>query len=199
MEENVDHIILIKNFTKSRLIDYHVDINILLIARLEKGGIMLENKKYIALGLILLVGLMTLSCAPGNDRWDQEINPGHTAGFWTGIWHGLIIVITFIISLFTNEVGLYEISNTGWSYNLGFLIGLMISLGGVFRQSRRRPKIRKKDWDRIGDEVEEKVRTGIKAWLDETDKKEKEKEWEEIAKKVEEKIKKALKEWAEKK
>jgi hypothetical protein len=43
------------------------------------------------------------------------------------------------------------------------------------------------------------VRTGIKAWLDETDKKEKEKEWEEIAKKVEEKIKKALKEWAEKK
>ncbi|MCK5258513.1 MAG: hypothetical protein KAJ69_03255, partial [Thermoplasmatales archaeon] len=116
-----------------------------------------------------------------------------------GIWHGLIIVITFIISLFTNEVGLYEVSNTGWSYNLGFLIGLMISLGGVFRQSRRKHKIRKKDWDRIGDEVEEKVRTGIKAWLDETDKKEKEKEWEEIAKKVEEKIKKALKEWAEKK
>ncbi len=60
-------------------------------------------------------------------------------------------------------------------------------------------KIRRKEWDKIGNEVEEKVRRGIKAWLDETDKKEKEKEWEEIAKKVEEKIKKALKEWAEKK
>jgi hypothetical protein len=59
VEENIDHIILIKNFTKSRVIDYYVDIDILLIARLEKGGIMLENKKYIALGLILLVGLMT--------------------------------------------------------------------------------------------------------------------------------------------
>ncbi len=156
------------------------------------------DRQWLALGLIIVVALVSLNCAPGNDRWDQEINLGHTAGFWAGIWHGLIIVITFIISLFTNEVGLYEVSNTGWSYNLGFLIGLMISVGGLFRHSRRRHKIRRKEWDKIGNEVEEKVRKGIKAWLDETDKEEKEKEWEEIAKKVEEKIKKALKEWAEK-
>ncbi len=160
---------------------------------------MFMYKRYIMLGLILIVALISLSCAPGNARWDQEINPGHMAGFWAGIWHGVIIIITFIVSLFTNEVGLYEISNTGWSYNLGFLIGLMISLGGLFRHSRRKHKIKKKEWDRIGDEVEEKVRKGIKSWLDESKREEKDKEWEEIAVKVEEKIKRALKEWAEKK
>jgi len=76
---------------------------------------------------MLIVTFMCLSCAPGNDRWDQEINPGHKAGFWAGIWHGLIIIISFVISLFTKEVGLYEMSNTGWPYNLGFLIGLCFS------------------------------------------------------------------------
>jgi len=159
---------------------------------------MFTNKRYIAFGLILILAFASLSCAPGNDRWDQEINPGHNAGFWAGIWHGLIIIITFIVSLFTTEVGIYEVSNTGWPYNLGFLIGLIVSVGHVWRWGRWRKYRRKYEWRKIGDEVEEKVRTGIQAWLEESKKEEKEKEWEEIAKKIEEKIKKALKEWAEK-
>lgn len=154
------------------------------------------HTRYIGLGLILVVALVSLSCAPGNDRWDQEINPGHNAGFWAGIWHGLLIIITFIISLFTSEVSIYEVSNTGWSYNLGFLIGIIISIGHIWRWKKR--KTVKVEWDEIGDKVEERVRTGIKAWLAEADKEEKEKEWEEIGKKIEEKIKKALKEWVDK-
>jgi hypothetical protein len=158
---------------------------------------MFSNKKYLLPALLLIVFLVFLSCAPGNERWDQELNPGHNAGFWAGIWHGLIIVITFIISLFTNKVGIYEVSNTGWSYNLGYLIGLIVSLGGIFRHTHRKYRVKKKDWDRFGDRIEERVRKGIKSWLDETDKEKKDKEWEEIAMKIEEKIKEALKEWAE--
>ncbi len=157
---------------------------------------MFARKKYLLLGLVLIVTLVILSCAPGNERWNQEINPGHDAGFWVGIWHGLIVVITFIISLFTNEVGIYEVSNTGWSYNLGYLIGLMISLGGMFRQTRGKYRLKKKDWDRFGDRIEERVKKGIKSWLDEAEKDKKDKEWEEIAIRIEEKIKEALKEWA---
>ncbi|MEA3432824.1 MAG: hypothetical protein U9R01_09210 [candidate division WOR-3 bacterium] len=153
------------------------------------------SKRYIALGLVLVMALLSLSCAPGNERWDQEINPEQKAGFWAGVWHGLIIVITFIVSLFTKEVGLYEINNTGWPYNLGFIIGLFSSVGGGIRIGRKRRKRRKYDWDEIGDMIEERVHKGVEAWLDET---EKEKEWQEIAKKIEEKIKKNLKEWAEK-
>ena len=43
--------------------------------------------------------------------------------------------------------------------------------------------------------MEEKVRKGIKEWLDESEKKED--EWEEIAQKIEEKIKRKLRDWAE--
>jgi hypothetical protein len=94
---------------------------------------MTTHKRLLALGLILAVTFVFINCAPGNYRWDQEINPGHRAGFWAGIWHGLIIIITFIVSLFTREVGIYEINNTGWPYNLGFLIGLCFSFLAPWR------------------------------------------------------------------
>lgn len=168
-----------------------------MIRRMEKGGIMFMNRRYLALGLVFFVGLTFLSCAPGNNRWDQDINPGHEAGFWAGIWHGLIIIVTFIVSLFTKEVGVYEISNTGWPYNLGFLIGLFCSVGGGFRIARRRRRAKKREWDEIGEKVEEKVRKGLKAWLEETEKEEKEREWKKIAERIEEKIRKALKEWVQ--
>lgn len=94
---------------------------------------MSANNKYLALGLIVLFAFMFLNCAPGNERWDQEISPGNKAGFWAGLWHGLIIIILFIVSLFTKEVGIYEVNNTGWSYNLGFIIGLCFSLLAPWR------------------------------------------------------------------
>jgi hypothetical protein len=102
---------------------------------------MFTRKQYLLIGLILLVTLTLLSCAPGNYRWNQEINPGQKAGFWAGIWHGIIIIITFIISLFNKKVGIYEVNNTGWLYNLGFLIGLCFSFLAPWRlKSLRRKK-----------------------------------------------------------
>jgi hypothetical protein len=95
------------------------------------------KKKSCLFFLIVILALVFMSCAPGNEKWDQEINPGDKAGFLYGLWHGAIIIITFIISLFTTEVGLYEINNTGWPYNLGFIIGLNISIGGMFSGGKK--------------------------------------------------------------
>ncbi len=159
---------------------------------------MLLNKRWLALGFLLTLGLQLLSCAPGNPRWNQELHPGHKAGFWAGIWHGLIIIITFIVSLFTKEVGLYEVNNTGWPYNLGFLIGLLCSIGGGIRFTRRRRSMRAEEWQKISERIEEKVREGLKSWLTEAEKEERKKEWEEIANKLEEKIRRVIKEWVEK-
>ena len=39
------------------------------------------------------------------------------AGFWAGLWHGLISPITFIVSLFTPAVRIYEINNRGRWYD----------------------------------------------------------------------------------
>jgi len=64
-------------------------------------------------------------------------------------------------------------------------------------KKKKRPKgDKEKEWEEIGVKVEEKVRTGIQKWLDESDKEEK--DWEEIGKKVEEKIKRELRNWADK-
>ncbi|MGB9721309.1 MAG: hypothetical protein ACPL28_07530 [bacterium] len=87
---------------------------------------------------VILFGFFFTSCAPGNERWNQNINPGHKAGFWAGLWHGIILIITFVVSLFTKEVGLYEVNNTGWPYNLGFILGLCFTIGAPWRWFPRR-------------------------------------------------------------
>ncbi len=88
----------------------------------------------------LAVVLVAIACAPGNYRWDQMLNPGHKAGFWAGVWHGLIIIVTFIISLFTNTVGIYESNNVGWPYNLGFILGLCFSIFAPWRITKHKVK-----------------------------------------------------------
>jgi hypothetical protein len=55
---------------------------------------------------------------------------GDPAGFWLGLWHGFIVLFTFIVSLFKDGVGIYESNNSGSLYNLGFLLGIMIFFGG---------------------------------------------------------------------
>ncbi len=159
------------------------------------------QKSIAVLGLIIFL-LITISCAPGNKRWDEK-----PAGFWAGLWHGIIIVITFIISLFTDSVHMYEVNNSGGWYNFGFLLGAMIALGGggggVYKKKRKKG-VKAKEWEEICTKVEEKVRKGIKDWVDEPEvegveeSEDKKKEWEEIGRKVEMKIKRELRKWAEK-
>lgn len=151
-----------------------------------------NQKLIISLGLIVFI-LIATSCAPGNKRFEEK-----TAGFWVGLWHGLICVVTFIISLFTDSVRMYEVNNSGGWYNFGFILGAAIALGGSWGPHKRRicRKAKEREWEEIGEKVEEKVRKGIKNWVEETE--EKDREWEEIGKKIEEKIKRELRKWAEK-
>ena len=51
------------------------------------------------------------------------------AGFWAGLWHGLICPITFIVSLFNPSVRLYETNNRGRLYDFGFIIGISGTFG----------------------------------------------------------------------
>ena len=46
------------------------------------------------------------------------------AGFWVGLWHGIIAPLTFLIGLFTLKVRVYETNNNGRWYDFGFLIGI---------------------------------------------------------------------------
>jgi len=143
---------------------------------------------------VVTIALLTMAgCAAGPTRFVE-----HPAGFWAGLWHGFIIVVTFIIGLFTDSVQIYARNNTGGWYDFGFVLGAMIMLSGsgCGKWKKKYKKEKAKEWDKIGAQVEEKVRQGIKSWLDESEG-EREKEWTEIGKKIEEKIKRELRNWAE--
>ena len=82
--------------------------------------------------VVLLCAVILSGCAAGpnplkGEPMDSSDGP---AGFWRGLWHGIIAPVTFIISLFTRSVQMYEVHNNGGWYNFGFLIGLIIIFGG---------------------------------------------------------------------
>lgn len=92
------------------------------------------TKKMLLPILLIVVVVLLSSCAPGNERFSVD-NP---AGFFMGIWHGLIMGISFIISLFNENVYIYELYNSGWPYDLGFIIGASIIFGGSSRAGCRK-------------------------------------------------------------
>jgi hypothetical protein len=93
-------------------------------------------RNYVA--VLVLVGALLLlsSCSAGpNTAAETGEDP---AGFWLGLWHGIIVLITFVISLFNDNVSMYEVNNNGNWYDFGFLLGLMASLGGAGSRARKR-------------------------------------------------------------
>ncbi len=89
--------------------------------------------------LMLLTALLILftltACYPGDGKHDAE----NTAGFWWGLWHGFIAIVTLIWGLFNHSVKIYEVHNSGWWYDLGFLLPLLggFSIGVHKRKSKR--------------------------------------------------------------
>lgn len=48
-------------------------------------------------------------------------------GFFSGVWHGLLAPWTLALRLFL-DIKMYAVPNTGWFYDLGFLIGIVFSI-----------------------------------------------------------------------
>jgi hypothetical protein len=86
----------------------------------------------------MAASIVLAGCTAGrNPLTDSPASPwccaelgGDSAGFWLGLWRGLIAPLTLIVSLFSSETSLYEVHNNGGWYNAGFLLGLMTTLGG---------------------------------------------------------------------
>lgn len=98
-------------------------------------------KKVILLAFIFLLIFALWSCAPGPNIAEKTPNSeGKVAGFWKGLWHGLISPITFIISIFSKNTRLYEVHNNGSWYNFGFVLGAGLFLQGGILGSRKARK-----------------------------------------------------------
>jgi len=106
-------------------------------ARQTRRSSLIERSRLtlLTLGLILVLG----ACAAGaNTSVDVPAPDGDVAGFWLGIWHGLILPITFVISLFTDNVNIYEVHNSGNWYDFGYAFAVTSLLGGGGAGSRRK-------------------------------------------------------------
>ena len=91
-------------------------------------------KSRFALVLLLLVALTFSGCLPGpNELEGAATNP---AGFLHGLWHGFIALFTFIGSLFTDSINIYEVHNNGGWYNFGFMLGIGAFSGGAAKGSK---------------------------------------------------------------
>ena len=78
-------------------------------------------------GLLAVLLLLTGCAAEANEVAGTQPDQ---AGFWLGLWQGFILPITFVISLFTSDVGIYEVDNSGAWYDFGFVLGALITFSG---------------------------------------------------------------------
>jgi hypothetical protein len=83
-----------------------------------------KNLKTFAVGMFLLAVVFMLSgCTFVGDTPMLNGKPD----FLIGLWHGMVAPYTLIIRWFIN-IKMYSIVNTGFNYDLGFMIGILLSL-----------------------------------------------------------------------
>jgi len=94
-----------------------------------------NRKVRIAVSIVLAILVLTACAAGPNPEVDAGPDP---AGFWLGAWQGFIAPVTFFISLFTDNVNIYEVNNNGNWYDFGYVLGAGLLLsGGLFGRRRR--------------------------------------------------------------
>lgn len=139
--------------------------------------------------------MVLVGCAAGDERFTAET----PAGFWAGLWHGMIGLFTLVIGIFSDSVHFYEIDNTGGWYDLGFFIGVTMVWGSGHRAAGpqwgrdKRKGMKDEEWEEIGRKVEAKIKRKIRQWSEA----EPDDDWDVVGDKAEEKLKQRLRQWAE--
>ena len=85
--------------------------------------------------LLVLPALLAMAgCA---DQIPAGVEPG-APGFLWGVWHGFIFPFAWIGSLFSQNIAVYAVPNTGGWYDFGFFLGITVLGGGSWFSSKKR-------------------------------------------------------------
>ena len=57
-------------------------------------------------------------------------------GFFSGLFHGWIVMFSFIGSLFSDDIAIYSVPNNGGWYNFGFALGVGAFTGSAAASRR---------------------------------------------------------------
>ena len=74
--------------------------------------------------LVLLAAALALSACAATQQADAV--SAQAPGFWLGLWHGFIVPVAWIVSLFTNQVAIYAVPNDGGWYDFGYFLGIVV-------------------------------------------------------------------------
>jgi hypothetical protein len=95
----------------------------------------MKGKKVFVFCFIAVLLLLALSgCVPG----DGANSAGRPAGFFSGIWHGWIAPVSLVYSIFNHDIGIYEVYNTGFWYDLGYYMAIISGFGGLALSRKKR-------------------------------------------------------------
>ena len=87
-----------------------------------------------ALAIVVLLS----GCA---NQIDEAVSADPTTpGFLWGLWHGFIFPWSWIGSLFSENIAVYAVPNSGGWYDFGFFLGITVLGGGSFFGSKKRKK-----------------------------------------------------------
>jgi hypothetical protein len=89
----------------------------------SRGTVIMADLASIAIYLVLFIWYANTAIA--------HTYPTDHTNFWFGFLHGYFTGPSFIVSWFIHDVTIYQSPNDGFSYNLGFLIGLVVLLRTV--------------------------------------------------------------------
>lgn len=92
----------------------------------------MTRSRLVRVGVLVALSFVLVACAAGPNALAGADAP-HVAGFWWGLWHGAISPIAFLVSLFNNDVNIYEVHNNGNWYNFGFMLGASVAFSGAAR------------------------------------------------------------------
>lgn len=95
---------------------------------------LLFNKKFALIGLIVFTAIIFTACADVTQI--DACRAGTPYGFLGGLWHGIIAPVSFIGSVFSENIAMYAVNNNGGWYDFGFVLGAGILFGGGSRASR---------------------------------------------------------------
>jgi len=88
------------------------------------------NKKFVALVALVVVEIFFAVIFAAKPYPIVE----NGAGFFLGFLHGFIISVTWIASMFTDNIVIYEVVNNGNGYNSGFFLGIIFGISNALER-----------------------------------------------------------------
>jgi len=76
--------------------------------------------------LLLCIALLFSGCADVSPHVEDCVTD-NPYGFWGGLLHGLILPLSWIGSLFSENISIYAYNNNGNLYDFGFVLGVSTS------------------------------------------------------------------------